>query len=81
MKKTVGRRLEILESAHRSGDAEHGLYFHELCFLVAFNRKFPDEEAAPKFLLAEYNRISRRAKIQPAPDFSKPTARRPDTSA
>ena len=82
MKKTVGRRLEILESAHRSGDAKHSsLYFHELCFLVHFNRMFPDQDAAPKFLLAEYNRISRRAKIEPAPDFSKPTARRPDTSA
>jgi hypothetical protein len=81
VKKTIGRRLEILESAHGAADAKHGLYFHEVCFFVAFDRMFPDQEAAPKFLLAEYQRIARRAEIQPAPDFSKHTARRPDISA
>ena len=53
------KRLERLEQAYWPG-LKTGVYYHEVCFLVKFKKKWPDHREAPKFALAAYQEISKR---------------------
>lgn len=62
MKKTLEKRLQLLESKHRPGEPKTGFYLLELGFLLYFMKRWPDPDAAPRFLRAEYNRLQERPK-------------------
>lgn len=69
MKKSLEKRIECLESKYLPGENQIGLSMCELCFYWHFLKTWPDQDAAPKFLLAEFNRIARRSATRPSGEF------------
>jgi hypothetical protein len=73
MKKSIEKRLQRLESEYLSNPGS-GVTITEVGFLHRFLRIWPDPNAAPKFLLAVYNRIATRGKVRPSSAFQFPVA-------